>query len=54
VGPSRERLKGKRKGEGEGGLTREAGWAAWAEKSRGALCFFSFFFKLLFQTIFQL
>jgi hypothetical protein len=55
VGPSRQRLKGKRKGEGEGGLTREAGWAAWAEKSRGALCFFFFFFffKLLFQTIFS-
>jgi hypothetical protein len=44
VGPNRQRLKEKRKGEGEGGLTREAGWAAWAEKSRGAFCFFSFLF----------
>jgi hypothetical protein len=44
VGPSCQRLKRKRKGEGKGGLTREAGWAAWAEKSRGALCFFSFSF----------
>jgi hypothetical protein len=49
VGPSRQRLKRKRKGEGESGLSREAGWAAWAKKSRGAFVFFLFFF---FQTPF--
>jgi hypothetical protein len=38
----------KRKGKGGDGLTREAGWAAWAKKSRGAFVFFSFF-KLLFK-----
>jgi hypothetical protein len=53
VGPSRQRLKEKRKGEGEDGLTREAGWAVWAEKSRVGFVFF-LFFKRLFQTIFQL
>jgi hypothetical protein len=56
VGPSRQRLKEKRKGEGGSGLTREAGWAAWAEKSRGAFfCFFLFsFFSNFFSNHFQL
>jgi hypothetical protein len=40
----------KRKGEGEGGPTREAGWAAWAEKEPVR---FFFFFLFLFQTSFS-
>jgi hypothetical protein len=56
VGPSRQRLKEKRKGEGGSGLTREASWAAWAEKSRGAFfVFFLFsFFSNFFSNHFQL
>jgi hypothetical protein len=37
----------KRKGEGEGGPTREAGWAAWAEKEP---VWFSLFFSFPFSN----
>jgi hypothetical protein len=47
----------KKKRGGGSGLTREAGWAAWVEKSRGVSFVFFFFFSFLnlhFQILFQL
>jgi hypothetical protein len=54
VGPRRQRLKEKEKGEGEGGPAQEAGWAAWAEKEPVQISFFSFLYQLHFQIIFHL
>jgi hypothetical protein len=50
VGPSYQRRGVKEKGEGEGGLAWELGWAAWAEREpvRVFLCLF-----FLFQTSFS-
>jgi hypothetical protein len=53
VGPGCQRRGVKEKGEGEGGLAREVGWAAWAEKEPVRFCFFSFpFSNFIFKSFF--
>jgi hypothetical protein len=43
----------KRKGKGGDGLTREAGWAASAERVAGALLFFFSFSNFIFKSFFN-
>jgi hypothetical protein len=50
-GPRLSALRGKKKkGRGRGGLAREVGWAAWAEREPVRVFFFFLFF---FQTSFS-